>query len=57
MVHPEKIVFSGKIHYLLCMYMYMNALDQAILDDNWVTCDSVVFIFQDFKITWKTSYA
>ena len=31
------------------MYMYMNALDRAILDDNWVTCDSVVSYISRFQ--------
>ena len=45
----ENSFFSGKDSLFVTniMYMYMNALDRAFVDGNWVTCDSVVFL--DFK--------
>ena len=47
----ENSFFSGKDSLFVTniMYMYMNALDRAILDDNWVTCDSVVSYISRFQ--------
>ena len=47
----ENSFFSGKDSLFVTniMYMYMNALDRAIIDDNWVTCDSVVSYISRFQ--------
>jgi len=43
--------FSGKDSLFVTniMFMYMNALDRAINDSNWVTCDSVVSYISRFQ--------
>ena len=43
--------FSGKDSLFVTniMFMYMNALDRAINDNNWVTCDSVVSYISRFQ--------
>ena len=47
----ENSFFSGKDSLFVTniIYMYMNALDRAFVDDNWVTCDSVVSYISRFQ--------
>ena len=47
----ENSFFSGKDSLFVTniMYMYMNALDRAFVDGNWVTCDSVVSYISRFQ--------
>ena len=47
----ENSFFSGKDSLFVTniMYMYMNALDWAFVDGNWVTCDSVVSYISRFQ--------
>tara|TARA_B100001057_G_scaffold76868_1_gene71635 strand:+ start:5928 stop:8999 length:3072 start_codon:yes stop_codon:yes gene_type:complete len=47
----ENSFFSGKDSLFVTniMYMYMNALDRAFVDGNWITCDSVVSYISRFQ--------